>query len=104
MISPPTFPGSVHFSAAALHLRGEGTTLNFHPAHYRGVAQQLAGQSFEEVVAALRALSRGGTAARQLSSHFRGVSRHQKVRKASGVDKRLACIVMYMQQLLLACV
>lgn len=89
MLSLPTFPISAHFPAAALHLRGEGTTLNFHPAHYGGVAQQLAGQSFEEVVAALRALSRGGTAARQLSSRFRGVSRHQKVSRASWGSQRV---------------
>lgn len=64
---------------AALRLRGEGTATNFHPTHYQGAAQQLAVHSIEEVVAALRALSRGGPAARQVSSRFRGVSRHQKV-------------------------
>ncbi|KAI7844263.1 hypothetical protein COHA_002061 [Chlorella ohadii] len=61
------------YDVAALRLRGDGTTtLNYHPAYYRGVAQQLAGHSIEEVVAALRALSRGGRGSRLPSSLFRG--------------------------------
>ena len=88
--SPPCTPHSAgtHASpylrhllppAAALCLRGEGTALNFDPAHFCGVAQALAGHGLDAVVAALRVLSRGGPAARQQSSRFRGVSRHQKV-------------------------
>ncbi|PRW59328.1 floral homeotic isoform B [Chlorella sorokiniana] len=77
------------YDVAALRLRGDkGPTLNLHPAHYTGVAQQLAGQSIEDVVAALRALSRGGAAARQLSSRFRGVSRHQKGKWEARVGTR----------------
>ena len=72
------------YDAAALRQRGPSDTalpppaLNYHPQHYEGILPQLMRHSVEQVVAALRKLSKGG-AARQ-SSAFRGVTRHAKVR------------------------
>lgn len=93
LLAPAHRPLASRPPASALRLRGEGTALNFHPAHYRGVAQELAGQGLEAVVAALRALSRGGAAACQQSSRFRGVSRHQKVR-GIGADADAGSMVL----------